>query len=67
MIYLLLACIFVKGTISIAPQAEGNTNNGNKKVVFKNWAPFNKCTCEINNAQIENAKNIMLMLEKMLK
>ena len=58
MIYLLLACILVKGTISIAPQAEDNTNNGNKKIVFKNWAPFNICISEINNAQIENAKNI---------
>ena len=33
-------------------------NNTNKKVIFKNWAPFTNCIGEINNTQIDNAKDI---------
>ena len=29
-----------------------------KKVIFKNCAPFTNCRSEINNTQIDNAKNI---------
>ena len=54
------AYILVKGTITInntaAPGA--GANNINKKVIFKNWAPFTNCISEINNTQIDNAKDI---------
>ena len=50
------AYILAKGTISIAAQAGDNPNNINKKIVFKNWAPFTDCKSEINNTQINNAK-----------
>ena len=30
----------------------------NKKVIFKNCAPFTNCVSEINNAQIDNARDI---------
>ena len=33
-------------------------NNTNKKVIFKNCAPFTNCISEINNTQIGNAKDI---------
>ena len=33
-------------------------NNTNKKVIFKNWAPFTNCIGEINNTQIDNGKDI---------
>ena len=33
-------------------------NNTNKKVIFKNCAPFTYCISEINNMQIDNAKDI---------
>ena len=56
------ACILVKGTISIAPQARGNSNNANKKVVFKNCAPFTDCISEINNTQIDNVKHIYVII-----
>ena len=39
--------ILVKGTISIAAQAGDNPNNANKKLVFKNCAPFTDCINEI--------------------
>ena len=45
------AYILIKGTISIAAQARDNPNNANKKVVFKNCAPFTDRISEINNTQ----------------
>ena len=49
--------ILVKGFISIAAQVWDNPNNVDKEVVFKNCTPFTDCISEINNTQIENAKN----------
>ena len=43
------ASILVKGTITVlnmAPQA-ADLNSRNKKVIFKNCAPFTDCTSEI--------------------
>ena len=34
-------------------------NNTHKKVTFKNCAPFNDCITEINNTQIDDAKEIV--------
>ena len=56
--------ILVKGTISVnntAPQGAA-ANNTNKKVIFKNCAPFTNCISEINNTQIDNAKNIDIVM-----
>ena len=49
--------ILVSGTIKVAPQAEDNPNNINRRVIFKNCAPFSNCISEINNIQIDNAKD----------
>ena len=46
-----------KGTISIAAQAGDNPNNGDEGVVLKNCAPFTDCIIEINNTQIDKAKD----------
>ena len=54
--------IIVKGTISIAAQAGDNPNHANKKVVFKNCAPFTDCVSKINNTQIDNAKHIDVIM-----
>ena len=35
-----------------------DANNVNKKVVFKNCAPFINCISEIKNTQVDNAKDI---------
>ena len=52
--------IHVKGIISVnnTASADANANDTNKKVVFKNFAPFTNCISEINNAQVDNAKYI---------
>ena len=54
------AYILVKGTISVNNTAAQGAaaNNTNKKVIFKNCAPFTNCISEINNTQIDNAKDI---------
>ena len=60
------AYILVKGTISVnntaAQGAAANNNNNNKKVIFKNCAPFTNCISEINNTQIDNAKDIDIVM-----
>ena len=37
--------ILVKGTTTVEKETEAAPNNTNKKVPFKNCAPFSKCTC----------------------
>ena len=58
------AYILVKGTISVNNTAAqgADVNNINKKVVFKNCAPFTNCISEINNMQIDNAKDIDIVM-----
>ena len=36
--------------------------NTNKKVIFKNCAPFTNCISEINNTQIDNPKDIEIVM-----
>ena len=56
--------ILVKGTISVNNTAAQGAaaNNTNKKVIFKNCAPFINCISEINNTQIDNAKDIDIVM-----
>ena len=54
--------ILVSGTVTVAPQGGDNPNNVDKIVLFKNFAPFTDCISEINNAQIDNAKDIVEVL-----
>ena len=58
------AYILVKGTISVNNTAADGAaaNNTNKKVIFKNCAPFNNCISEINNTQIDNTKDIDIVM-----
>ena len=58
------AYILVKGTISVNNSAAQGAaaNNTNKKVIFKNCAPFTNCINEINNMQIDNAKDIDIVM-----
>ena len=41
--------------------AGASANNTNKNVVFKNRAPFIDCISEINNTQVDNAKEIYIV------
>ena len=54
------AYIIVKGTITVnnTAAAYADLNNTNKKVIFKNCAPFINCISEINNTQADNTKDI---------
>ena len=56
--------ILVKGTITVnnTPAADPNANNTNKKVIFKNCAPFTNCISEINNIHVDNAKDIDIVM-----
>ena len=59
------AYILVKGTISVnntAAQGAAVNNNNNNKVIFKKCAPFTNCISEINNTQIDNAKDIDIVM-----
>ena len=58
------AYILVEGTITVnnTVAADAAANNTNKKVVFKNCAPFTNCISEINNTQVGNAKDIDIVM-----
>ena len=58
------AYILVKGTITVnnSAAADADANNTNKKVIFKNCAPFTNCISEINNTQVDNAKDLDIVL-----
>ena len=58
------AYILVKGTSSVnnTTGAGAAANNTNKKVIFKNCAPFTNCISEINKTQIDNAKDIDIVM-----
>ena len=52
------AYILVKGNITVNNTAFDGAaaNNANKKVIFKNCAPFTKCMSKISNTEIDNAQ-----------
>ena len=60
------AYILVKGTITItragADAAARQADERDKGVAFKNCAPFTNCISEINNTQIDNAKDIDIVM-----
>ena len=58
------AYILVKGNITVnnTAAAGADANNTNKKVIFKNCAPFTDCICKINNTQVDNAKDIDIVM-----
>ena len=58
------AYILVKRTISANNTAAAGAavNNNDRKVIFKNCAPFTNCISEINNTQIDNAKDIDIVM-----
>ena len=58
------AYILVKRNISVNNTAGAGAaaNNTNKKVIFKNCAPFTNCISKINNTQIDNAEYIDIVM-----
>ena len=53
--------ILERGAITVTVLAVGKGNN-NIQVVFKNCAPFADCTSKISNTQIDNAKDIDVLM-----
>ena len=53
-----------KGAITVddISAAGAAANNTNKNVIFKNCAPFSNCIGGINNTQIDNAKDIDIVM-----
>ena len=60
----MIIVILVKGTIAVNNTAAADTdaNNTNKKVIFRNCAPFPNCISEINNTKVDNAKDIDIVM-----
>ena len=58
------AYVHVEGTITVnnIAAADADANNTNKIVIFKNCAPFTICISEINNTQVDNAKDIDIVM-----
>ena len=60
------AYILVKGRITItgagANAAARQADERDKGVAFKNCAPFTNCMSEINNTQVDNAKDIDIVM-----
>ena len=60
------AYILAKGTITITGAGNDDTakrlDERNKGVIIKNCAPFTKCITRINNADIDNAKDIEIVM-----
>ena len=60
--------ILVKGTITITGDGDGDddsakrTDERDKRVIFKNCAPFTKCISRISNTYIDNAKDIDIVM-----
>ena len=60
------AYILVKGTITITRAGDNaaarQADERDKGVVFKNCVPFTNCISEINNTQVDNAKDIDIVM-----
>ena len=58
------AYVLAKGNISVNNTAAvaADPHNRNKKVIFKNCAPFTNCIRKINNTQIDNAEYIDIVM-----
>ena len=56
--------ILVNGTVTVSNIAAPGAavNNTNKKVIFKNCAPFTDCIAEINNTQTDDAQDIDIVM-----
>ena len=54
----------LKGNITVNNTAAKSAamTNTNKKVIFKNCAPFTNCISKINNAEVDNAEHIDIVM-----
>ena len=60
------AYILVKWTITVIGEGTDDAaiaaDRNNKQLVFKNWAPFTSCISDMKNTQIENGKELDVVM-----
>ena len=56
------AYILVSATITVPITAAAADPNNRKNIIIKNCTPFTNCISEINNSQIDNAKDIDIVM-----
>ena len=57
------AYILVSATITVPnTAADGANPNNRKNLMIKNCTPFTNCISEINNKQVDNAKDIDIVI-----
>ena len=63
-VYTIIKYIFAKGT-KIVPNTgiAAAPNNRNKKLIFRNFAPFTDCISQINNKRIDHANDIDIVMQ----
>ena len=54
--------IVASATITVANTATAANSNNRKNIIIKNCAPFTSWISEINNTQIDNAKEIHILM-----
>ena len=56
------AYILASATVTVPNAAAGANPNNKKKKIIKNCSPLTNCISEINNTQIDNAKDIDIVV-----
>ena len=57
------AYIGAKETITVATNTQASPDkNNNKQVIFKSCAPYTDCISEMNNTQVDNAKDLNVVM-----
>ena len=56
------AYILVSGTITVENAGRAAARKNRKNVIIKNFAPITDCISEMNNTQIDHAKDIDVVM-----
>ena len=65
--------VFVKGAIKFtegpadASDSNKSANNRNKEIIFKNSASFTDSLSKVNNTQIENSKDLAIVIRSIIQ
>ena len=63
--------ILVSGTITVVgagvDDAARATNRNNEQAIFKKFSPFTDSITEINNTQVDNAKNVLMSMYNLIE
>ena len=54
--------VILNGIITARTNFKRSSNNTNKEAMFKNCAPFRDCITEINNIQVDNVKDLDVVM-----